>query len=161
MGEGKRVAWAVALLAGGSLLLGSAAGGLVTVRAMNARVLAKPRFIAPAVAAVERGEHLTSLGRQGAWRQVRTRAGAEGWIAEQFLTDKKVELSSRPGGDAARVSQEEVEQAGRAFTAEAEREYRKGNPVHFDDVDRIEKLVVEPVKLVGFAEAGKLAGGAP
>jgi hypothetical protein len=147
---------ALGLLAGAALAV--KAGDTITVRVMSAKVMTNPKFIGPVAANVSRGDFLTVEEVKGDWFRVKTSAGATGWINRAHVTDKKVTLSSKPGGSGSGgASQDEVELAGRGFTPEVEGEYKNRHPEHdFSHVDAIEKTSVDPAELAKFVAGGGL-----
>jgi SH3 domain-containing protein len=131
-------------------------GATITVRVLTAKVMKQPKFIGGSLASVARGDQLTFVEAQRDWYKVSTRAGAQGWIHKGNVTDKAVQLSSKPGS-AAGASQEEIELAGRGFTPEVEEEYRrKHGDMDFSHVDAIEGLSVDADALATFAAEGKV-----
>lgn len=131
-------------------------GSTITVRVLSAKVMKDPKFIGGTVASVARGDQLTFVEAQKDWYKVTTRSGAAGWIHKQNVTDKAVELSSKPGSGGG-ASQDEIELAGRGFTPEVEQEYRrKHGDLDFSHVDRIEALSVDSEALAKFAAEGKV-----
>lgn len=152
-------AWITLLLLFGTAALAAPPkGAKITVRALSAKVMHKPRHIGAVAAAVARGETLVFEEAQGDWYRVTTPAGESGWIHRSHVTDSEVKLSPRPGGAGA-ASQDEVELAGRGFTPEVEREYRsRHGDLDFAHVDAIERVVVDPEELARFVAQGKLEG---
>ena len=135
-------------------------GSTVTVQVMNARLMKTPSFLGASTATLVRGDFLTFQEAQKDWYKVTTKAGKEGWINKVSVVEKKLALSSKPGGGTGGVSEDEVALAGRGFSPEVEKEYRKRNPnLDFSHVDNIEKLSVDPEQLSRFAAGGKVGGG--
>lgn len=136
-------------------------GQVVTVRVIRAKVMRSPRFIGPVAGNVSRGQQLTFKGARGDWYQVAGRAS--GWIHRTNVTDKRVRLSSTPGGGSGGASRSEVELAGRGFTPQVEDRYRSKHPnLDFSHVDAIEKTELDPAGLESFVKQGGLSlGGTP
>jgi hypothetical protein len=135
-------------------------GSTVTVQVMNARLMKTPSFLGASTATLVRGDFLTFQEAQKDWYRVTNKAGKEGWINKVSVVEKKLALSSKPGGGTGGVSEDEVALAGRGFSPEVEKEYRKRNPnLDFSHVDNIEKLSVDPEQLTKFAQNGKVGGG--
>ena len=143
-----------------SVLAAPERGSTVTVQVMNARLMKTPSFLGASTATLVRGDFLTFQEAQKDWYKVTTKAGKEGWINKVSVVEKKLALSSKPGGGTGGVSEDEVALAGRGFSPEVEKEYRKRNPnLDFSHVDNIEKLSVDPEQLSKFAANGKVGGG--
>lgn len=135
------------------------AGDILTVRVLQAKVMKSPKFIGPSAGSVSRGDQLSFVAAKGDWYQVQ--GAASGWIHRTNVVDKKVTLSSKPGGGSGGASREEVELAGRGFTPDVEKEYRSKNPnLDFSHVDAIEKIGMDLEALQAFVDEGELAGGA-
>lgn len=151
-------AGALALTLGVSAVGGTAPkqGSTITVRVLSAKVMKDPKFIGGTIASVARGDQLTFVQAQKDWYKVTTRSGAAGWIHKGNVTDKAVELSSKPGSGGG-ASQDEIELAGRGFTPEVEQEYRrKHGDLDFTHVDAIEALSVDGDAVAKFAAEGKV-----
>lgn len=135
-------------------------GKVVTVQVLSAKVTKTPSFLAPTVAKVVRGDQLTSIGEDKDWVNVQTKDGQAGWINKSSIVDKAVALSTKPGGGAGGVSDDEVALAGRGFSPEVEAAYKQGHPdLDFSHVDKIEKLDVDGSELAKFVSDGQIKGG--
>jgi len=158
----KRQGFWAGVLAGalGFAVAAAAPGGkVVTVQVLSAKVTKTPSFLAPTVAKVVRGDQLTSLGEDKDWVNVQTKDGQSGWINKSSVVDKAVALSTKPGGGAGGVSDDEVALAGRGFSPEVEAAYKKDHPnLDYSHVDKIEKLDVDGGALAKFAAEGKIGG---
>lgn len=132
-------------------------GQIVTVRVLRAKVMKKPKFIGGVAGSVSRGQQLTFKKAKGDWYQVSGRVS--GWVHRTNVVDKRVKLSSKPGGGGS-ASRDEVELAGRGFTPQVEGEYRRKNPnFDFSHVDAIEKLEVPDAEVEKFMQEGGLVIG--
>ncbi|HUH01631.1 MAG TPA: SH3-like domain-containing protein [Kofleriaceae bacterium] len=130
-------------------------GETVTVRVMSAKLMGAPKFIGKTVTEVSRGAHLAFQDKKSSWYQVQTDSGQVGWIHSSAVVDKKVQLSSDPGGGGNSASQDEIELAGRGFTPEVEKEYRsKHRELDFSHVDKIEALTLDTEVVASFAAEG-------
>jgi hypothetical protein len=130
-------------------------GETVTVRVMSAKLMGAPKFIGKTVTEVSRGAHLAFQDKKSSWYQVQTDSGQVGWIHSSAVVDKKVQLSSDPGGGGSSASQDEIELAGRGFSPEVEQEYRsKHRELDFSHVDKIEALKVDTEVVATFAAEG-------
>jgi hypothetical protein len=149
---------ALALAAGWALAAKS--GDVITVQVMSAKLMKAPKMIGPSTATIGRGTQLTVAAAQRDWYQVATSDGKKGWIHRSSVVEKKVTLSSKPGGGAGGATEDEVGLAGRGFSKEVEDKYKSKHPdMDFSHVDNIEKYQVDTAALEKFAIAGKLGGG--
>ncbi len=158
----RRTMWAAVLAAalGASGVVAAQGGKTVTVQTLTGKVQKTPSFLAPTVAKVVRGDQLSSLEQQKDWLRVTTKDGQSGWISKASVVDKAVALSTKPGGGAGGVSEDEVALAGRGFSPEVEAKYRSTHPdLDFSHIDKIEKLDVDGGELAKFVADGKIGGG--
>jgi uncharacterized protein YgiM (DUF1202 family) len=137
------------------------AGDVITVQVISAKLMKNPKLIGPSTAAVGRGTQLTVSVAQNDWYQVSSSDGKAGWIHKSNVVEKKVALSSKPGGGGSGgASEDEVALAGRGFSKEVEDKYKDKHPnMDFSHVDNIEKYEVDTAALEKFAMAGKIGGG--
>lgn len=149
----------------GALCLSSAVAGApnkgstITVQVMSTKLMKSPGFLGASIATVVRGDLLTFEEAQKDWYRV-TKDGKSGWINKVSVVERKLALSSKPGGGTGGLSEDEVALAGRGFSPEVEQEYRKRNPnLDFSHIDHIQTLQVEPEALAKFAAEGKIGGG--
>jgi hypothetical protein len=150
----------------GALFLSSAVSGApdkgstITVQVMSTKLMKSPGFLGTSVATVVRGDLLTYEEAQKDWYKVTGKDGKSGWINKVSVVEKKLALSSKPGGGTGGLSEDEVALAGRGFSPEVEKEYRQRNPnLDFSHIDHIQSLQVEPEALAKFAAEGKIGGG--
>ncbi len=112
----------------------------------------------PKVALVKEGDQVTLISTEEPWLRVEFK-GTEGWINQSSVTaDRNVVLSGTEAARGARATMQS--EAGRGFTPEVEREYRKSKPdldQAFAFLDKLEKQKVPDEKLLEFLKAGKLA----
>jgi hypothetical protein len=135
-------------------------GSTITVQVMSAKLMKSPGFLGASTATVVRGDLLTFEEAQKDWYRVTGKNGQSGWINKVSVVEKKLALSSKPGGGTGGLSEDEVALAGRGFSPEVEQEYRKRNPnLDFSHIDHIQSLTVEPEALARFAAEGKIGGG--
>src|SRR5262249_39889491 len=116
-------------------------------------------FLGASIATVVRGDLLTFEEAQKDWYRV-TKDGKSGGINKVSVVERKLALSSKPGGGTDGLAADEGALAGRRFSAEVEQEYRSSNPdLDVSDIDHIQTLQVEPEALAKFAAEGKIGGG--
>jgi uncharacterized protein YgiM (DUF1202 family) len=136
---------------------GSAFAGTVTVRQKMAKVRTQPKFYAPEVATVQRGEWLEEISRSGQWLKVQTPAGAQGWVHSSACVLKKLKLSTAESMGAGNVSADEVALAGKGFNPVVERKYREAHPeLNYRLLDQIESYDVDEAEIIRFMQEGKL-----
>jgi hypothetical protein len=148
--------WAPGLLAALLFIADAAAGAeLVAVIVRKTSVRRDRQFYAPTVAEAVLGDSFTVLARERGWVKVRTGSG-EGWLHESAVSAKKVAASSTaPAGG--KVDAQDVALAGKGFTPQVEREYRKKNPRDdFGAVDRMEQLGASEQAVAAFVGEGNL-----
>ncbi|MBI4586858.1 MAG: SH3 domain-containing protein [Planctomycetes bacterium] len=121
------------------------------------------RSYSPKLAAAREGERVNLIRREEPWLRVEYK-GVEGWMNATSVTDNpRVVLSSEAAASGVRATEQSA--AGRGFTPEVEREYRKNNPnleAAFKLLDQIEKKWVYPDETVlEFIRKGQLAEFAP
>ncbi len=138
-----------------------AAGEALTVQVREIRMRSSPSFTGRPGAALSYGQPVFILEEQGAW--VRADAnGTQGWLHKSALTDRPVGFSSGERNTAAKAGEREVAAAGKGFTAETERAYRRGHPGGYAQVEAMLRFNQPPAALQAFLAAGKLVprGGA-
>jgi hypothetical protein len=152
-------ALAATLLYASSIAAAPASGSTITVQTLTAKLMKSPSYLGATAAKLVRGDQLTFEGAKGDWYHAKAKAGADGWIHKSGVVEKAVALSSKPGGGAGGVTQDEVALAGRGFSKEVEAEYKNQHPdMDFSHVDKIEKLEVDSDALAKFAAEGKVGG---
>ncbi len=159
---GERMKWNRRIVLIAATLIAFAAAAFaatqLTVQVSSTRIRKDGVFWAPSVAKVGAGERLTELSRKGDWIEVRTSAGERGWIHSTAVTTKKVTLGTGSSSASSGVSADEVSLAGKGFTEDVEKEYRKENAdLDFDAVDRMSGMIVSDDELIAFLKEGKLA----
>jgi len=149
------------LCAAAGLVAGAPAkGGTITVQTMTAKLMKSPSFIGATAAKLVRGDQLKFEEAKGDWYRSTAKNGTSGWIHKSGVVEKAVALSSKPGGGASGVTQDEVALAGRGFSKEVEAKYKNDHPnFDYSHVDNIEKLDVDGEALEKFQKDGKLVAG--
>ena len=151
---------AATLLIAGVSAGAPAAGSTITVQTLTAKLMKGPSYLGATTAKLVRGDQLTFEDAKGDWYHAKAKGGEDGWIHKSGVVEKAVALSSKPGGGAGGVTQDEVALAGRGFSKEVEAEYKNQHPdMDFSHVDKIEKLEVDSEALAKFAADGKIGGG--
>lgn len=134
------------------------AGATLSVRALRARLMARPQFIGSSVAKLHRGARLKMVRAKGAWYRV-TYRGRDGWIHKNRVTKKVIKL--RSGDTGTGTTSGEAELAGRGFSPKTEKRFKEKNPkLDFTHVDTIQEYDVAPSSTASFYQQGGLAKGA-
>ena len=150
---------ALAALALAAICLLAAADTLV-VKIQTTQLRNAPQFFAPVVATLKAGDKLDKLGAQGAWFQVKTAAGATGWVHSSAVEVPKFTLLAMSGGTKTQATAKEAALAGKGFSKEIEDNYRGKNPsLSFAWVDRMLALKTAPAQVEDFLKKGKLGEG--
>ncbi len=130
----------------------------LNVQVREAVLRATPSALGAPVASAKYAEPVTVEERRPGWVRVRTAAGVSGWLHESAVTARRLALR---GGDetvAAGASTREVALAGKGFSEEVEREFRKTNAqADFQWVDRMERFVVDYSRVAAFLREGGVA----
>ncbi len=130
---------------------------MVKVKVQKSTLFEQPKFFSGVVTSVKYGDKLKLLDKQKDWCHV-TFQGKAGWIHESGLTSTKVSLGTIfVGGSSSSPTQDEVALAGKGFTPEIERGYKKSNPeMNYALVDKIERYNVDDKSLYFFIRQGGL-----
>ncbi len=102
------------------LTLLAAAADTVTVKVQSSAIRQSPQFFAPVVAVVKAGDKLTRLAESNGWLQVKSAAGAAGWIHNGAVAAARFALASSSGGVKSQASASEVALAGKGFNKQVE-----------------------------------------
>jgi hypothetical protein len=152
-------------LATAAILLACAvawAADLLTVIESEASIRRDKKSYSPRVAVVKEGEQVTLLAKEDPWLRVEFK-GVEGWMNVSSVTeDPHPVLSSDAVARGARATEQSA--AGKGFTPEVEKEYRKTRPnldTAFKFLDTIQEEKIPEEIVIAFLKAGQLidAGG--
>lgn len=156
----RRTLWAglsaslIVALSVGLVRSAPAPGTHLSVRSLNAAMMAKPQFLGSSVASLRRGEKVKMLRAEGAWYLVSSN-GREGWIHSNRVTEQIIRM--RTGDTGSGTSRGEAELAGRGFGPQTEEAFKEKNPkLDFTHLDRIQEANVEPSSVSAFHAAGGL-----
>lgn len=155
------VSWTVALAA--ALVLVLVAAETLVVKVQTTQLRRNPQFFAPAVAPLKAGDRLEKLSEAAGWMQVRTAAGAIGWIHGSAVAPPRTQLLAGSGDMKTQATAGEVALAGKGFNKQVEDSYRAKNAaVSFVWVDRMVQQRVSAAQMEDFLKRGKLnATGGP
>jgi hypothetical protein len=146
------------LILGLLLLLSLAAAAEVRyVQVEKARLLKRPSAFSALVATLPYRTKVETLGQQGAFFNVQTKAG-KGYMAAASLIVTPPRFTSQ--SSAGHVSSDEVATATKGFNAQVESDYRQKNPsLPFATLDRLEAQTrcADPTSIYqAFRKQGKL-----
>ena len=129
----------------------------VIVKIQSTNLRQEPKFYSVSLAVLRAGENLTKVTQQGDWIQVRTSAGATGWIHSSAVETKKFNLLAMDKGLKTQASASEVALASKGFNKQVEQSYRsKHAEANFAAVDKMLLLKVQPMDVEAFLKKGKL-----
>ena len=100
----------------------------LTVQLREVKLRQTPQFFGAPVATLVYGDKVQVIEKQPGWYRVRADGGAEGWLNESSVTDRKITVASGRGPDRTGVSADEVALAGKGFNPQVESEYKSRNP---------------------------------
>ncbi len=139
----------------------AAAPQLLRVQIRSAVLRANPTPLGRPVGNLAFGENVNVLQTSGNWMQVRTPAGASGWLHQSALAKRETTIRAGDTNVNASASAQEVSLAMKGFTPEVEREYRlQHRNVDFAWVDRMETYKVSDDEARRFLAEGGVKGGA-
>ena len=121
--------WILAVVVAACPLVAFAANAALTVKIREASVRAGPKAFKPIVATVKYGDKVERLAdTKDGWVEVKTGAGAKGFLHESALTEREVaKIEGDPkgtGGGRSVASSDEVALAGKGFNPQVEAQYR-------------------------------------
>lgn len=130
-------------------------GKKIYVSVKNAVMKSSASYFSEAVTTVFYGDFGTVLESNSKNTKIKLDSGIVGWISTGSLTSKKVVANS----SATRVSSSELANAGKGFSAEAEKAFEaSGKSVNYSEVNSMEKIKISDSDLQAFIEEGHLAG---
>ncbi len=140
-----------------ALVLLAAAADVVVVKVQSSAIRQAPQFFAPVVATVKAGDQLTKVSESNGWLQVKTAAGASGWIHSGAVEKPKVKLLASSSAMKTQATSSEVALAGKGFNKQVEESYRaKHAELNFAAVDRLLLVKATPAQVEDFLKRGKL-----
>jgi uncharacterized protein YgiM (DUF1202 family) len=153
----------------GVLLLNTMAEAqkIMTVQVREGQLRATPSHFGKITAKTYYGDQVTVLEEKGDWKRVSVSDGkGQGWMHDSALTGKRTVLKAGRSRAGTSVSQDEIALAGKGFSEEVEKEYRKNNAnLDYAWINRIETIRISPRQMENFVEDGRLVlsnkGGRP
>ena len=127
-------------------------GARLSVRALQARMMAALQFLGSSVSTLKRGAQVTVVKTSGSWYLV-SYQGQQGWVHENRVTDKVIKLSSGETGSG--TTRGEAELAGRGFSPKTEAAFKSKHPkLDYTHLDRMQEQDVDPASVEKFLEEG-------
>ncbi|HOX26118.1 MAG TPA: SH3 domain-containing protein [Candidatus Krumholzibacteria bacterium] len=146
------------------LCLTALAAQQFSVQVRETRLRQTPSYLGATTASVTYGTRVTVLETRGPWRRVQATDGRTGWLHESALTERQLTLAAGDRDVATGADTDEIALAGKGFSPEVEREFKKQNrDVDFAWVDRMATWNVTPDEALAFLAEGKVTppGGQP
>jgi len=120
----------------------------------------QPAFSSVSLGTVPKNASVRLLKTEGDWHRIEYK-GKIGWMHQKAFAKG---LGFKPdlqkmlfGSEVKQTESDEVALAGKGFSPEVEKDFRKKNPnLNFAQVDRIESFSVDPKRLETFAREGGL-----
>ncbi|MDR3337687.1 MAG: hypothetical protein LBT16_10830 [Treponema sp.] len=134
-------------------------GRIMYVATKNVELKSSTGFFAETVVVLQYGDQVTVVRENGKWREVQPvrQPSLNGWILANSLTSKRI-----VSGAAASASADELALAGKGFSQEVERSYKKrtsGSVVNYQEIDAMEEISVSRQELYDFLTEGHLNKG--
>lgn len=131
-------------------------GESVSVAVRETQLRSTPAFLGRVIEVLSYGDLLEVVSEQGAWKRVTTKDGAEGWVHNSALSEKRIVLNAADSDVETGASSGEVALAGRGFNEQVENQYKEETGLDFSKVDEIEGYGLPPEELIAFIEEGEL-----
>jgi SH3-like domain-containing protein len=139
------------MLCAGSLLFAQAAGNKRYVAVQAAEMRDSTGFFAKNMGSLALGTEVTLVSEQGKWSQIRA-GNLNGWVASASLSARRVVAAGST------ITASDVALAGKGFSAETEKEYKK-NGLDYSAVDSMERTNIPNDDLLRFVTEGRLNKG--
>jgi SH3-like domain-containing protein len=136
----------------------------MSVQVKEGQLRNTPSFLGTIIAKLSYGDRVEIIQDQGNWKKATIRGGAQGWIHTSALTTKSIVLKAGAGNVQTSATSGEVALAGKGFSEEVEKQYKKLNSkLDYAWVDRMERFQVTPEQMQTFLKQGSVVpaeGGA-
>lgn len=128
----------------------------VWVQVRQSQLRAQPKFYAPSAGSVRYADKLERLSESGGWVKVQGQ-GKEGYLPLSAVSEDHIVLSSADL-EKVRADSSEVVMAGKGFSKEVERQYKRDDAaLRYDLVDYVERTAkASPGEVSQFIKAGGL-----
>jgi len=152
-----RTAIAVAIALAVGLAIGAAE--VLVVKVQTTQLRRNPQYFGPVLATLKTGDRLEKMSEANGWIQVRTAAGAVGWIHSSALGTAGAVLASAGQPVKTQATANEVALAGRGFNSQVEASYKARHAeVSFVWVDRMVQIRIGSAQIEDFLRKGRLGG---
>ena len=139
------------------LVLALAAADALIVKIQTTQLRRNPQFFSPGFASLKAGDRLEKLSEAAGWMQVRTAAGAVGWIHVSAVAPPRTQLLAGSGDMKTQATANEVTLAGKGFSKQVEDSYRAKNAsISYVWVDRMAQQRVTMAQIQEFLKRGRL-----
>ncbi len=136
---------------------------LASAHAETAKVIVKEatlreqcKFLSPATARLHYNDSIDIISRETDWFKV-TFGNARGCLHKSAVEARAYSLSGVQGARAGDASQEEISLAGKGFTPEVEKSYRRQHSnLNYRDLDKVESYHISDDSLRAFIVEGGL-----
>jgi len=134
---------------------------IMTVQVREGQLRATPSHFGKITAKTYYGDQVTVLEEKGDWKRVSVSDGkGQGWVHDSALAGKRTVLTAGRSRAGTSVSQDEIALAGKGFSEEVEKEYRKNNAnLDYAWINRMETIRISPRQMENFVEDGRLVLG--
>ena len=136
----------------------------MSIQVKEGQLRSTPSFLGTIIAKLAYGDRVEIIQDQGTWKKVAVRGGTQGWIHTSALTAKSIVLKAGAGNVQTSATSGEIALAGKGFSEEIEKQYRKLNRnLDYTWVDRMERFQVSPEQMRAFLKQGDVVpaeGGA-
>jgi SH3-like domain-containing protein len=144
----------------------AAAPKILSVQVRETQMRATPSFLGKITGRLAYGDAVNLLEEGRDWKKVAPAKGrVQGWVHASALTAKKIVMRAGKGTVQTGASGGEIALAGKGFSDEVEKEFRKKNRnLDFAWVNRMEAFRITPAEIEIFLRQGKVTpseGGAP
>ncbi|MDD4356251.1 MAG: SH3 domain-containing protein [Smithellaceae bacterium] len=139
----------------------------MTVQVQEGQLRTTPSHFGKITAKTYYGDRVTVLEEKGDWKRVSVENGrGQGWMHDSALTSKQTVLRAGRSQAGTSVSHGEIALAGKGFSEEVEKEYRKNNTnLDYAWINRMETIRISSGQMENFIKDGRLVlrneGGRP
>lgn len=132
------------------------AGGTLYVAIRTLDLKSSTGFFANNLGTLNYGDRVTVIQVNGRFVEVRSAANPSltGWTPTANLSTRQV-----VSGTGSTATASEIAMAGKGFNQEVEASYRAQGNFNYDDVDRVEAIIINQTTLRRFLEEGRLQMG--
>jgi len=131
----------------------------LSIQHKEGKLRQKPSFLTKVSLSLPYGTQVKLVSKKGSWYQI-SHENNKGWMHKSSLTTKKLIIKAGAEDVKRAANDDELVLAGKGFSEEVEKDYRKRNPkVSYAAVDRMERLHIGSDLLQEFVAKGGLNNG--